>query len=499
MGRDQQVSIDAEKLYKKLFKIPEEEKLIPILVVLLALFSFLEISTLYFAILIFATILASKKLIGLKFNLRRTILLSILVLLLGFTSLRVFGSFSGAHFFFFAVLYFCSEGNFPISAIVSSIPFLILEPYSAPFVAISVSLFFLYLKFLNFGLELNLREYVRHFVIYWLTGDSRVLERVLSKDSEIFEGRIRCLRVGNAKLISTDFHPGPFRNVGGAKLVEMLDSPDSIYLHSPSSHERDPVSEEEVVAIKNAVECGAEKVKPMKPFEIEGKNFKVFCFPFDKLRLIFVSGKRRIDDFIVESENFVVDCHNANFYGSLSAEEIEEIRELVERAEKVEVERASVKAGFVKLEFSSDSVVRYVSAVLFDYGCEKFAIVVFDSNNVDLEFRSVVEQRFSQLGYTAIVCSTDNHRKTGAKVRESYKPAGLCLEDYEAVEKLIEKCKNLELSEVDFFYSEKKVAVRVLGKLLEKLEKAEKRADKCIAVFLFLVFINLFLPLAKVI
>ncbi|MFN3383762.1 MAG: DUF2070 family protein [Archaeoglobaceae archaeon] len=499
MGRDKQASIDVERLYKKLFKIPEKKKLIPIFLVLLTIFSLLEISTIFFTALVMGTIFASKKLIGLKFNLKRTVFLAILILLLGFTSLKAFGSFSGAYFLFLAVLYFCSERGFIPSAISSSVPFLILDPSSALVLIVSAFTFLLYLQFLNFGLDLNLRDYVKGFVKLWLTEDPRSLEKILSKDSEIFEGRVRCLRIGNNKLISTDFHPGPFRNLGGSKLVEMLDFHDSVYLHSPSAHTRDPTSEEDVLAIKNSLDCNGEKINAMKPFEIEGKNFKVFCFPFDKIRLIFVSGKRRIDDFIVESENFVVDCHNANFQGELSFEEIVEIRELVERAEKIESEKASVKSGFVKVEFSSDSIVQYVAAVILDYGEEKFAIVVFDSNNVELDFREKVEEMFSQLGYKAIVCSTDNHRKTGAKVRESYKPAGSCLKDYEAVEKLLNGCKSLELAEVDLFYSERRVKIGVLGKILERIEKVEKRANFYIAVFFSLVIFNLFLPFAKVI
>ncbi|MEM0266078.1 MAG: DUF2070 family protein [Archaeoglobaceae archaeon] len=499
MGRDKQVSIDAERLYKRLFKIPEEKKLIPTFLVFLVLFSFLEISTLFFAALVLATTFASIKLVGLKFNLRRTIFLAILILLLGFISFKAFGSFSGAYFLFLAVLYFCSERGFVSSAIASSVPFLILDPFSVPVVVFSALLFFFYLRFLNLGLELNLRDYLRGFVKFWLTEDPSFLEQVLSKDSEVFEGKVKCLRVGSAKLISTDFHPGPFRNVGGAKLVKMLDFPNSVYLHSPSAHERDPVSEEDVLAIRNAVECGTEKINAMRPFEIEGENFKVFCFPFDKIRLIFVSGKRRIDDFVLDSQHFVVDCHNANFYGELSVKEIEEIRELVKKAEKIESETVAVKSGFVKMEFSSDSIVRYLSAILLEYGDEKFAIVVFDSNNVEPKFREKVEEKFARLGYKAIVCSTDNHERTGAKVRESYKPAGSCLEDYEAVERLIEKCDTLELAEVEFFYSEKRVAIRVLGKILQRLEKVEKKADRYIAVFFLLTFVSLLLPLAKVI
>lgn len=488
-----------ERIYKKLFKIPEEKKLIPAFFALLLVMSLLDFSAILFTALVLVTIVISIKLIGLKFNTRRVLFLTMLISLLGFVSLKAFGSFSGSFFLLLTVFHFCSERGLLPSVLVSSIPFLILEPFSAPIIMISAFLFFLYLRSLNWGLDLNLREYVESFVRFWLTNDPRALERTLAKDSELFEGRVRCMKIGDVKLISTDFHPGPFRNLGGSKLIELIDSPDSLYLHSPSTHTRDPATEEDVMIIKNALRCSSEKIVAMKPFTIEGKNFSVFCFPFDKIKLLFVSGKKRIDDFIVNSPNFVVDCHNANFYGELSEEEVEEIAELVDRAEKIESERTDLKYGFLKIYFSSDSIVNYVAVLLLDYGTAKFAIVVFDSNNVELEFREKVEQKFSQIGYKTIVCSTDNHLKTGTKVRESYKPAGACREDYEVLDKLLEKCKKLELTKAELSYSETKVEVRVLGKILETLKKVEERANLYITVLFLLIFTNLFLPIAKLI
>lgn len=499
MGRDKQISINAERLYKKLFRIPEERKLLPIFLTLLTVMTLLEFSTILFALLVLITISVSTKLIKLKFNIKRTIFLTILTLLLGFVSFKLSSSFVGSFFLFLAVFHFCSEKGFIPSAIMSSIPFLLLEPFSVPFLVISMFLFFLYLRYLDFSSRQNLSESVKSFVKFWLAEDPRFLESFLVQRSELFEGRVRCLRIGNAKLISTDFHPGPFRNVGGSKLVEVLDSPDSVYLHSPSSHTRDPVAEEDVIVIKKAIECGEEKISAMRPFEIEGKNFRIFCFPFDRTKLIFVSGKYRIDDFIIQSPHFVVDCHNANFYGQLNTDELEEIRELVAIAEKIETDCVVLKSSFVKIDFNTESIVHYVAAILLDYGDERFAVVVFDSNNVKLEFRKKVEQEFFRLGYRAIVCSTDNHTKTGTRLRESYKPAGACREDYKALEKLVEKCKNLSLSEAETFYSERRVKVRVLGKILEEFEKVEKKANLYIAVFLLLISVNLMLPLAKVI
>lgn len=478
-------------LSKKLFALPNA-RILSVIYLIDAIFSFLlDQKALIFLLIITATILCSIKLLSLRFNLRRVLFLSILVSALGNLSFIISGSFTGSFFLLLAVMYFCSEKGFLPSAFASAIPFLILEPNYYAMLFLCAVLFFIYLRILSVRIKNStLREFVENFVKFWLTNNPEYAEKILIKNSEIFKGRVRCLRMNEFKLISSDFHPGPFRNVGGAKLVNFLELPNSAYLHSPTHHERDPVSEEDLKKICKALNCDGVEILPMEPFELESRNFKVFCFPFDKIKLIFVSGKSRIDDFVIDSENFVVDCHNANFYGDLNSEEIEEIRDLVEKAEKMDSEKVSmVEGSFIKLNVSSESICNYISAILLDYGFEKFAIVIFDSNNIDLSFRKLVEKRFAELGFKAIVCSTDNHSKTGIRVRESYKPAGVCKEDYEFLDLLLENAKKARFERVYFCYSESTAEVRVLGNVIKEIEDIAGSSGRYI--FLFFIFIIL--------
>lgn len=487
-----------EKIYGKLFVLPGIRAVLGFFLIIILVLYIIEIKMLVFATLLLLTVFASQKLIGLKFDLKRSLFLTGLISILSLLSYKMFGTFSGPFFLLLAVFHFCSERGFIFSALASSVPFLLLDPSSIPFLILSSVLFYIYLLYLDFGWNFGLRKYVESFVKFWLTNDPSFVESTLKKDSVEFEGKIRCLKIGEARLISTDFHPGPFRNIGGAKLIDFLDSPNSVYLHSPTTHKRNPVSLEDVLKIKEAIRCDGTFLKPKKPFELKSKNFKIFCFPFDKKRLIFVSGKNRIDDFEVESENFIVDCHNANFYGNLSHEEIEEIRNLIRIAEEKETEFVEAKSAFIKVYAGSESIVNYISAILLDYG-EKFAIVVFDSNNVDLSFRRKVEQEFARIGFKAVVCSTDNHSKTGVKLREAYKPAGGCEKDYELLEALLEKCRLAKLEKCDFMYSENRVKVKVLGDVLKIFENVSEKSDRYIRIFLLLIILNFFIPLVKII
>ncbi|MCX8172494.1 MAG: DUF2070 family protein, partial [Archaeoglobaceae archaeon] len=306
-----------------------------------------------------------------------------------------------------------------------------------------------------------------------------------------FEGRVKCLKFNNFKLISSDFHPGPFRNLGGAKLVNLFDLSDSVYLHSPSTHDRDPVSEEDSIRIRNALKPNGTKLEPMKPFELESENFRLFCIPFNLKRLIFISGKRRLDDFSLDSENFVVDCHNANFFGDLEEKEVEEIKNLVKMAENMSLDPIEdVKGAFVKIKAETESISGYASVVLLDYGFIRYAIVVFDSNNVDPEFREFVERKFGEIGFRAIVCSTDNHSKTGINVKESYKPAGKDKRDFEVLEQLVDICRNVKFESLSFKYAESRVKARVLGSARLEIENLAKKAGKYIYLFFALIFLT---------
>lgn len=498
MDGDKQKSMSVVDLSKKLFVLPKVRTLAIFYLIMAIFLLFYNFIVFMFLIALTATTFTAIPLIKLRFNLRRVLFLSILVSMLSFLSFAISGTFAGPFFLFLAVMYFCSERGFIFSVIISSIPFIAFQPTSVVFLILSTFLFYLYLRLLmsvRVGRS-TMREFSEKFVKFWLTNDSKYAEEILIKNSEIYEGRVRCLRLNDFKIISTDFHPGPFRNVGGAKLVNLLDFPNAIYLHSPSTHERDPVSEEDLIKIRDSLKCDEIKLKPMKPFEIESKNFRVFCIPFDKIRLIFVSGKRRLDDFMLDSKKFVVDCHNANFFGDLEAGEIREIEELVRKAENTHSENVNgIRGSFVKMSAESESISKYISAILLDYGFVKYAVVVFDSNNINLGFREIVERRFHEIGFKAIVCSTDNHSKTGIRVKESYKPAGEAKDDLKLLDLLFENCKSAKFEELSFTYGESTVKVRVLGRVREEVESLAGKAGRYINLFFSLIILTWFLSI----
>ncbi len=478
-----------ESLYQKLFSIPRTEIMVAVSFLSALFLSLLDEILLYFWALVFVVSIVAVKAINLKFDLKRISFLAFLITVISLPAVLVNGSVTASAFLLFLVYYFCSEKK-SLSIPLASVPYFVLSPNISTLLALLISSIFVavYLRMLDVKVGVvRIKNFVENFVLFWLTSNSKYMEKFLEGSAEEFEGRVRCLTVNNARVIQTDFHPGPFRNVGGARLVERLSAGNAVYLHSPTFHARNPVSSGEVEKIVSSVKCSGKNLIPQKPFRIESSNFEVYCFPFSEQRVIFVSGKKHIDDFIISSESFVVDCHNAfeeNY--DPDSRDVEEIKSLVREAEKRASQPVEVKSAFVRIDAETESLCGYVAAILLDYSGERYAIIVFDANNVDLKFRKHVENLFGEIGYKAIVVSTDNHAKTGVRAKLAYKPAGGDSKDWEIAERLFEKCRNAELKETVFSYSEERVRIKVMGeKLLRDSEVAvEKKAKGLIATFL---------------
>ena len=469
-----------ERLYLKLFSAPSLWMSFIISVALVLALSFFYFKVIAVWLTLTISLTAAVKFLNLKFNLRRILFMSLITTIVSFLSQALFSTPSGSIFLFLAVLYFCSSSNLLKVSAYTGLVYLILAPNVSTIALLLLSALSLaiYLRLLdkNVG-NFNIREFVESFVLFWLTSKPVYIEQTLVKSSERFSGKVRCLKIGEARIISTDFHPGPFRNVGGAKLIsKIFGIPNAIYLHSPTSHARNPVTEEDVETIVSAITCEGEKVIPMKPFTISGKNFEVICFPFSKIRLIFVSGKEKIDDFLITSGQFVVDCHNAYFRGfDMGYEHIEEVKQLVKKAEEVQSSPSTLKYALYRERVSTESICEFVAVLLLDYTDVKYALVVFDSNNVLMEFRKFVETKFREVGFEAIVVSTDNHSRTGIKTKVGYKPAGGDEKDWKLVEKLARVTSTLNMTEAECNYSEKLVEANVMGeKFLKNSDFAAK-------------------------
>ncbi len=382
-----------ERFYSKIFTIPKKRISVTLGVVTIALASLLHGSYrpffaqryFFLGLLFIVLILAVGRTINLAFNGRRVFFLAFLLLLfievvdfiacsLGFRHLVALTP-AVISSFLTIILYFSSEADewsvylvslgmvlllYPFSylsydlSLAPSIPFGMLELSAGyGFIALAgVGAGHAYLSFLDTDQGFNVKSFFRAFLLFWLTHNPRYFEDRLNEVATRMQGWVRCLSIGDVRLIANAFHPGPLRNVGGARLVHrVLEQPGAMYLHSASTHDRNLVSGADVDEVIQNISCGDRELQAHHPFSIDGDEFTVTAFPFDAFTLMVVSGIQAIDDLPPEVQEYadnlgeilIVDAHNAYRKDyDVTPAQVEEIKSLIRRAAGIETANALI-------------------------------------------------------------------------------------------------------------------------------------------------------------
>ncbi|MGC9308453.1 MAG: DUF2070 family protein [Thermoplasmatota archaeon] len=536
-----------ERFYSKIFTIPKKRISVTLGVITIAIASLqYSIARAFFAqryfflgLLLIVLILAVGRTINLAFNGRRVFFLALLLLIfieafdfivyhLGFPYLisltpAVISSFLTI------ILYFCSEAREANVYVLSLSMVLLLYPFSyfyfdlyydlpahfevqgltAGYVFIAVVGVIAghaYLRFLDTERGFNIKSFFRAFLLFWLTGNPAYFEARLKEVATRMQGWVRCLSIGDVRVIANAFHPGPLRNVGGARLVHrVLEQPRTMYLHSATTHDRNVVSAADVEAVIQHISCGDVELQAHRPFCIEGDEFTVTAFPFDAFRLLIVSGTIMIDDLPPEVQEYadslgeilVVDAHNAyRKEYDVTPAQVEEIKSLIRQAAETEAEPADMRYAFRKKAVASQNICGYLALLRLDYGDERYALFMIDANNIDLSFRRDIEAFFEEQDIHPVVVSTDNHAKTGMPPSLEYQPAGDHPSDVSTVFEFLEECNPRATIEPAISYGKQSVAINVIGEhFFNDLEGAVRSIGKQ-AVILFFLVISLQLILA---
>lgn len=537
-----------ERFYSKIFTIPKKRISVTLGVVTIAMASLqYGIARAFFAqryfflgLLLIVLILAVGRTINLAFNGRRVFFLALLLLIfievfdfivyhLGFPYLisltpAVISSFLTI------ILYFSSEASEGSVYLLSLSMVLLLYPFSyfyfdlyydlpahfevqgltASYVFIAVVGIIAghaYLRFLDTSRGFNIKSFFRAFLLFWLTSNAAYFEARLKDVATRMQGWVRCLSIGDTHLVANAFHPGPLRNVGGARLVHrVLEQPNTMYLHSASTHDRNVVSAEDVDEVIRHISCGDMPLQAHRPFCVEGDEFTVMAFPFDGFKLLVVSGTKTIDDLPPEVQEYadglgeilVVDAHNAyRKEYDVTPLQVEEIKSLIGRAAQTDTEPASLTYAFRKKAVASQNICGYLALLMLDYDGDRYALFMIDANNIDLSFRHDIEAFFREHGMHSVVVSTDNHAKTGMPPGLEYQPAGDHRSDVSAVFEFLRECDDLHLTAASAIsYGRQPVTINVIGEhFFDDLEVAMRTIGKQ-AVILFFLVISLQLVLA---
>jgi putative membrane protein len=365
----------------------------------------------------------------------------------------------------------------------------------------------LYIQFLDKNIGFNIKDFLRAFLLFWLTSDPEYLEEKFQTIKRPCQGWVRCLSIGTVRLVSTSFHPGPFRNIGSATLVKkILSEYNTMYLHSATNHDKNLVSHHEVQSLIERINCDGETLQAYRPFRVANRRFTMTVLPFGQFSVMIVSGNQVIDDLTSEVQEYadrkgdilIVDAHNAHQKGyETKPEDIAAIIELIDQAAGAHSEPRNLTYSFFKRHVTSPNICNFLALLLLDYGEQRYGLLMIDANNIDRVFREQVEHYMRRHGIEPIVFSTDNHIKTGLPPKLEYKPAGADKGDIQAVFSFLDSLDfHTPTEQASISYAKTTVEADVIGRrFLDNLEEAVIKLGKK-AVYLFLGIVGLQLVVA---
>jgi len=359
----------------------------------------------------------------------------------------------------------------------------------------------LYIQFLDKDVGFNIKDFLRGFLLFWLTSDPKHLEDKLQTIKRTCQGWVRCLSIGTVQLVSTSFHPGPFRNIGSATMVKkILARGNTMYLHSATNHDKNLVSHLEVQSIINKIDCPGSNLQAKRPYRVANRSFTLTVLPFEQFSVMIISGNRVIDDLTSAVQDYadqygdilIVDAHNAHQKGyEVHQGDISAINDLIDHAVNTSSEPRTLTYSFFKEQVSTPNICDYLALLLLDYGEQRYGLLMIDANNIDREFRERVEHYMRRRGIEPIVISTDNHIKTGLPPKLEYKPAGADRGDVRAVFSFLDAIDfHAPTENGTISYMKASVEADVIGKnFLNDLEKAAALLGQK-AMYLFFAIIG---------
>ncbi|MEL9990920.1 MAG: DUF2070 family protein [Thermoproteus sp.] len=242
-------------------------------------------------------------------------------------------------------------------------------------------------------------------------------------------------------FVVSDFHPGPFRNIGGGSLIEKLvarglrSGYDVVFMHGVGGHERDPVSSEDVERIVNEVFRAASTIRPeglvggVEPERLEVDDIRVTTFSLGVgPPLAIVSRVHSASDDIplyvaerIDRRGYIlIDAQN-KFDGPLRWDE-KDISALQKALDGLQSKSCrDFKIGIGRADSSFVDPLRLelgaggVAAIVTKCDGRKSLLVVFDGNNMDSEFYKKLQERYRSYDLVEAI-TTDTHASTGVGV-----------------------------------------------------------------------------------
>lgn len=324
---------------------------------------------------------------------------------------------------------------------------------------------------------------------------------------------------GRHVVVVSDFHPGPFRHIGGGMLIDALNREierlgySFTFLHGVGSHERDPITKSSVLKIveaakstlsymQNGAPPRAVRTRVVEIGDVRIVGFSLGAAP----HLAIVSRVNSASDDIplwvaknVDPGLYVlVDAQN-KFDGAVHWRD-EDVKALADGLAKLHETPlcTTFKVGVGKADTAHLDPLGVelgpagISAIVAQCDDQRSLLVVFDGNNLDGELYRRVVQRYRDVFDVVEVVTTDTHRSTGVGLGRGYRIVGERLRHddiLKAVEQAVASALD-SLGPQDVSYSRVEVEAEVLGEEgFRKIQKAVKIYKKVGITILTAVFL----------
>ncbi|MFP3269251.1 MAG: DUF2070 family protein [Desulfurococcales archaeon] len=353
-----------------------------------------------------------------------------------------------------------------------------------------------------------------------LFGKSDSFEKVLDSFSETKNVELFLFRINGdppTVVIVSNVHPGPFKNVSGAKLVRMLKERleglgyNVIFFHGVGGHESDPATVAEVEKLvdriasalteKGWVKCDQEG---SSPFTIEKGDVKITGFSLSGCPPLILLSRRQgsMDDiprdFVANIENLpgiLVDAQN-KFDGEVYWDS-KVADDLKAALSELPTRKCHPKLGYASVPVEeldpSENEIGPLGMKVFAIECGSTlgAFAVIDGNNMKEDARKELEKAARDAGFEVVeIATTDNHESTGGSKGRGYKIIGEFVPISLLREKFVSALKSsrLNISEREVEFLTLRVNMKIMGerglRLFEKLVEKVKVFEALIAAYL---------------
>jgi len=319
-------------------------------------------------------------------------------------------------------------------------------------------------------------------------------------------------------FVISDLHPGPFKNIGGGGLVDVLDEAcrragyKFAFLHGVGGPETDPIDKRAIVRVVNALVKVAEEIemgelRGIRPKtaivgDVKATAFSLGAAPY----LAIISRVNSASDDIptsvanaVNSEFVIVDAQN-KYHGEIRWNK-EDVESLKRALEELEDSRTcdDIQIGVGKASAASIDPVGLeigpvgITAVVAKCDGRKSLLIILDGNNIENSLYRKIISNYDDYEVVEVV-TTDTHRSVGMGLGRGYRTIGERL-GHEEILKLIESAVNEAVGKIGKWKSGYKRAVFEVEVLGERgFEKLKKAVGAYKRVALFILFYDLLLP-----